>query len=510
MKKINIIILFLAIISINWSCSKSYLDTKPTESAGTSTMFETTANAKLAINGIAKLMTNQLISSQGFNGEGTIKMYYGNYSGNHFFVNLPGWKEIINSEYNDAVDSKYAYYPWYYYYMLIGNANSVIHNIDNAAGDKAEVQYIKAQALTFRAYSYTMLVQIYGYRWSDSNNGSTNGVALRLDESTGNIPLSTLKECYDQIYKDLNEAIQLYTESKIQRNSKEFYTPDINVAYATYARAAINKQDYAKASEMAQKAYAGYPLMSVADYKAGFSNPTSEWIWGSYGASDETLHFYSYHAYIAYNASSSAVKSYPKCISKELYDKFPSTDIRKDLFLNPNGLKYNLKTGLADKELTALARKNFPDLNSAAKIYAYMNFKIKANDLPGVGNLNHFRSSEMYLIEAEAKYFLKDEAGAKAALETLNKTSKRDPSYSCTKTGTALLNEIKNYRALELWGEGFDWFDMKRWGDTIDRKTSDNGGNFISDLAVNIKPEEKNKWTWKIPTKETDFNGDIK
>ena len=61
-----------------------------------------------------------------------------------------------------------------------------------------------------------------------------------------------------------------------------------------------------------------------------------------------------------------------------------------------------------------------------------------------------------------------------------------------------------------MWGEGFDWFDMKRWGDTIDRKTSDNGGNFIFHLPVNIKPEEKNKWTWKIPTKETDFNGDIK
>jgi hypothetical protein len=61
------------------SCSEEYLDTAPTSETATTTIFETAANAKLAINGINKLMTRQYLSSQGFNGEGTIKMYYGNY-----------------------------------------------------------------------------------------------------------------------------------------------------------------------------------------------------------------------------------------------------------------------------------------------------------------------------------------------------------------------------------------------------------------------------------------------
>jgi hypothetical protein len=113
----------------------------------------------------------------------------------------------------------------------------------------------------------------------------------------------------------------------------------------------------------------------------------------------------------------------------------------------------------------------------------------------------------MYLIEAEAKYFQnKPDVDIQNLLIALNKTSGRDPNYVNTKTGTALLDEIKLYRAIELWGEGFDWFDMKRWGDPINRKEYAAGSNFIAQLAVNIAPDANNKWTWKIPQRETDFN----
>ena len=101
-------------------------------------------------------------------------------------------------------------------------------------------------------------------------------------------------------------------------------------------------------------------------------------------------------------------------------------------------------------------------------------------------------------------------AAAQAALVALNKTSGRDPEYTCTKTGTELLNEIKLYRRVELWGEGFDWFDMKRWKDTLVRHNPNEGGNFLATLAVTIKPEEKNEWRFVIPTRETDYNKAVK
>lgn len=507
MLKIKQILYILVGVILLGACSKDYLDTTPTSSTATPTIFETTQNAALAINGINKLMTKQYLGSQGFNGEGTIKMYYGNYPGNHFLYNLSSWGNVINGLYTENTSSIYLYYPWYYYYMLIGNANAIIENIDAATGPQTERDFVKAQALTYRAYSYLMLSQLYSVRWKDSNNGATDGVVLRLDGSTGEMPLSTLGEVYKQIYDDLDQSIALYTSSGLKR--KFNYDPDMSVAYSIYARAAITREDYPKAATMAVNARNGYPLMNNTAYKAGFFTPTSEWIWSSYGGSDETLYYYSYFAYMAYNSSASQVRTYPRCISKELFNTIPNSDIRKGLFLDPTGYTYNTSTGEASAALKKRAFELFPNLYATAKAFAYMQFKVAAEDLPGVGNLNHFRSSEMYLIEAEALYQT-NAIAAQNALIVLNRTSGRDPLYTCDKTGTDLLEEIKKYRAIELWGEGFDWFDLKRWGDPIVRKDYANGGNFLSVYAITILPNANNNWTWKIPLKETDYNDALK
>ena len=54
------------------SCAKEYLDTLPEDATSPGTIFETTENAKLTINGLSRLMTKQYMSNQGYNGEGTI------------------------------------------------------------------------------------------------------------------------------------------------------------------------------------------------------------------------------------------------------------------------------------------------------------------------------------------------------------------------------------------------------------------------------------------------------
>ena len=83
----------------------------------------------------------------------------------------------------------------------------------------------------------------------------------------------------------------------------------------------------------------------------------------------------------------------------------------------------------------------------------------------------------MLLIEAEANYYLSsDPTAAQNSLVELNKNSGRDPQYTCTATGEDLLKEIKKYRRLELWGEGFSWYDCKRWGDPVVRNSFKEGG----------------------------------
>ena len=65
----SLIILSACALFFTTSCSSDYLDLKPNSSTSTETIFETTENVKLAVNGLSRMMTHQYLGSQGFNGE---------------------------------------------------------------------------------------------------------------------------------------------------------------------------------------------------------------------------------------------------------------------------------------------------------------------------------------------------------------------------------------------------------------------------------------------------------
>lgn len=514
MKKIIYLLSLLLVLN---SCASDFLDTKPQADADTGVIFATTENGELAVNGICRMMVSQYLSTQGMNGEGTIKSWYANFTGNDFQkCNQTGWANMWNATYYlERNTSTYTYYPWFYYYKLIGNANAIILNIDEAVGAEVDKQFIKAQGLTFRAYSYLMLSQLYCKRWMDSNEGASKGLPLRLDLSTGDLAASTLAEVYKRIYDDLNEAIELYTASGKDRGKNDNYSPNLSVAYAVYARAALTREDWTNAAKYAALAREGYPLMSNEEYvDGGFNTPNSEWIWSCYSATDQTIYYYAFFAYQGSNSNAGVCRNYPCAISKELIDQIPDTDVRKQMYLIPSESEskdFNTSTGkvTAKTGLENRARDEYGEkLYSTSMLYAYMQFKFQASALPGDGHINNFRSAEMYLTEAEAYcHIAGKEAEAQNLLVELNKM--RNPEYTCDKTGDELLKEIKLYRRFELWGEGFGWFDYKRWKDPIVRKTFKDGGSFHAQFAVTVNPEDGNNWCWVYPAKEIDYNGAI-
>jgi hypothetical protein len=249
--------------------------------------------------------------------------------------------------------------------------------------------------------------------------------------------------------------------------------------------------------------------MSKDEYMdSGFSQPNNEWIWGVYEAEDQTIYYYSFFAYQGSNASSSMQRTYPLAISKELYNQIPTTDVRRALWLEPTAeeaAELNAAGRSTGKLYTRAFKEYGSKLYSTSLVYQYMQFKFQCTFYPGGGSFNIYRSAEMILSEAEALCHLGgQDAKVQSLLKELNKNL--DPSYNCTKTGAELLTEVKLYRRIDLWGEGFDWYDYKRWNEPIVRHNKANGGNFNDAFAVTIKVEDGNKWTWKIPKRETDYN----
>ena len=516
------------------SCAGDYLDTAPTDSTGATDAVGTTANAMKALNGIAKIMTTQhSYFGGGFAGENNIMIQYESYPSENYNYNYyaSGWSPIFNQEFHTRTNSIYDAYAWYYYYTIAGNANTILANIDNAEGTEAERNFVKASALTFRAYAFEKLVHYYCWRWQDSNNGASQGIVLRLDESTGGQGYATLAETYAQIYKDLDEAIMLFEQSGMDRNASQVWMPNINVAHAIYARAALTKQDYTKALTEAKLARQNYPLMSNAEYHAGFCNPTSEWIFGSFGSAQENNWYWSYgtqYACNGYYANAAGAANGAGSIGRELINRIPNDDARKALFLTEDKFPgYNFNDGSAmdlgygilgmgddEKKADALweeaaaycqkmAVSGLEAPYQAGYMYLGGQLKFYVFDTPGVSYLPFIRSSEMVLVEAEANYFLNDETAARASLVELNATSGRNPEYTCDKSGEALWNEIMDYRELELWGEGFAWSDYKRWNRDIVRHSFAEGGNAHISVAKTIPASGVNKWTWDVPVGPT-------
>lgn len=520
------------------SCADDYLDTNPTDSTGATDAIGTTENAMKALNGIAKLMTTQhYYFGQGFAGENNIMIQYEAYPSQNYNYNYyaAGWSPIFNQEFHTRTNSIYDAYAWYYYYTMIGNANTIIANIDNAEGTTMEKDFIKASALTFRAFAFEKLIRYYCWRWQDSNNGASQGIVLRLDESTGSQGYATLGETYAQIYKDLDEAIALYAQSGMDRESSKVWLPNVNVAHAVYARAALTKQDFTKALSEAKLARQGYPLMSNAEYHAGFCNPTGEWIFGSYGSAQENNWYWSYGTQYACNGYYAGdTPCGAGTIGRELINRIPNNDARKALFLTEDkfpgynfddGSVMNMAYGILgmgsdDKQSDALWEEADAYCKKMAVSgldapyqsgYMYLGGQLKfyVFDTPGVSYLPFIRSSEMVLVEAEANYFLNNEADAIAALMELNVTSGRNPEYTCSKSGEELWNEIMDYRELELWGEGFGWSDYKRWNRDVVRHSFAEGGNAHISVAKTIPASGANKWTWDVPLNETDYNDEL-
>lgn len=537
--KISSALALMAILCI--SCAKEYLDTYPDRYVEEDVIFTTTDSAQIAVNGLSRLMSVGYVNS-GECGEPAIMLYYGNYPGNDFQkCNRTTMSYLINQTYHLQLDSSYDVYPWFYYYKIILNANKILKRIDAAKGTEAEKLYIKAQALTFRAYSYFKLSELYCHRWCDTNGsvewldeqgqrqtytgfGAATGLPIRLEPTTGDLACSFLFQVRDRVYTDLDDAIAYFKLCGFQRTSDEYYKTDIHVAYGIYARAALTWMDYQKAAEYAPMAREGFDLMSNDEYcESGFNKPNREWIWGTYDAVDMNLGTQSFYSYMASNGTTVNCISYPSAISKDLYTQIPATDVRKKLYLEPKTGEldegFNNNNGRSTGPLAVRAKEEYreklyidkKDDQLLSAIFIYMQFKFQASNLPAVGNVVLMRAAEMYYIEAEALYNL-DMSSNKTKIQNLLKelNAERDPSYKDSGidklSGSKLKEEIFRYRRFDLWGEGFDWFDYKRWNYYIDRKSLSNGGSFHKSFARQIAPGGANEWTWIIPRRETDYN----
>lgn len=474
------IITLLAILVTMASCDKDYLETKPTSAVSDQVIFTNTADAWKAIEGMHRFLYRQMYGSQALGG----------FSGNMIFMDALGEDLVMTGQSNGwfineyrwinhrLVTSNICYYNYLYFFSFISNANQILAQIDAAVGSDADKKAIKGQALAYRSWAYFMMIQLYGERFDKTKPNSGLGLPMRTEPTLGATPRVPVAEIYAQINKDIDESITLLGTTRRDRSHI-----NINVAKGFKARIALAQQNWSVAAQMASEARQGISLMNSTQYLEGFNNYTNpEWIWGYRQQEDQTTFFFSFFAYMSCNFNSTNIRTNPKAINSKLYNLITATDIRKQLW-DPTG-----------------TNTQFPiPLNPNGSRFPFMNRKFRvANTALSIGDVPLMRASEMFLIEAEAQARNGQDAPARQALFTLAK--QRDPNYVISgNSGQALINEIMTQRRVELWGEGFRFYDLKRLNEPLDRTGANHNASLI---GVSQVPAGDITWQFLIPQSE--------
>lgn len=541
-------------------CASDYLDTPYHDVIPAEDICKTTETARLAVLGVcgrgmaAPWSVGNMFPAQALmQGETGVSYYMGEIPGSDNFVNFildsaPSWAVYYNMNEGNLSSGGYVWNTttWTYAYALIAQLNEILATIDNAEGPDADRNFTKAQALTLRAHCYWRLLQVYAPRWEDSNNGEKLTVVLReLPGEPQNKAVTTMNDILALCYNDLDTAIECFNNASGVKRQLHF-EPTLNIAYGVYARVAALKHDWEKVRTMAHNARQGYRIATHDEIFNGYLQfNENEWMWSPSFAEIDNFIYGNWCTFFACNGTGANDHRYTNRINIDLYNQIPEGDERRDWFLtsekldgtvpmmfyssfavNPTTLTFNLETLVnasrtwldAHKPANCTGNNAYQGSGSGdsatalivngAQVKFWCNGETGQN---GVCQIPYMRATEMYLYEAEACAELGMTAEAQNLLNEVNQP--RNPSYNCTSTGTDLLNEVRTYRRIELWGEGFCWFDLKRWNMNMTRRAwvenDITSGNIPSGIECNVAPSSNNGWRFGIPLSERNRNNFI-
>jgi hypothetical protein len=118
------------------------------------------------------------------------------------------------------------------------------------------------------------------------------------------------------------------------------------------------------------------------------------------------------------------------------------------------------------------------------------------------------RAEELILIKAEGLAMSGKTGEAKALLENfVNGNRMAIGSYTAPSDATALQDEIWFQRRIELWGEGFSYFDIMRLKKPVTRV--ENGVSSFPDAWQFNVPAESPILLWLVPKGEIEANKGI-
>nr|WP_320022797.1 RagB/SusD family nutrient uptake outer membrane protein [uncultured Draconibacterium sp.] len=454
-------LLIAVVIVLGTTSCEDYLETNPSSSVSDISVFNTVQGAQAALNGCYY----QMESGRG----GTDRADDWGYPSHQMFQTVCGediivWGGWYSYDYSMWGHTRGDIFKssslWVFYYRLINNTNSVIAYTPGSSGEEAEKNYIMGQAYALRGWAYFQLIRLFQHTYIIAQD--MPGVPIYTEptsDKTKGKPRGTVEQTYQQILDDLGKAETLL--DGFDRGTRKNKI-NSNVCQGFLAEVYLTMNNWEKAAEYAGKARAGFPLTSNEDYLAGFNNVnTASWMWGVAPTKDQNMGDYSPFAMWA-NWTRNGYTFQCFFLATDFVNMFNAEDIRASQF-----------DYVWDQ------------------IYTSMKFRDK-DDL--LGNIVFMRAEEMLFIEAEALMRMEKETEGKTLLWELQEMRGANKSED---TGDDLIEALLVERRKELYGEGFDWFEIIR-----NQKPLLRTGNHVN-YSGNISfPARSWRFVYQVPFSE--------
>ena len=360
-----------------------------------------------------------------------------------------------------------------YYYGLIGKvANPILSQIDAASGDDATKKKLKCEALTLRAWSLYMLVNKFAKAYNPSTAEKDPGIIIMTEDKDIQEaqPKSTVQEVYDQILKDINEAINLDGLPNTAVNKMRISKP---AAYAVKALALLSMQNWDEAEAAAKQAIAING--TINDYFNNYKGITTGYFLGNtYDVIDRgkqgTDEDYFFNGNLEFYDP----------ITAEALENFEEGHVYKEKMSNLNML-YDYITDPAEEML-----------GQGGFMYTY--------DLNSRWNDGGLRSPQMYLAIAECEV---QKGNIDNAMEYLDKVrvlridpAKYQPLKGTVSTKADAIAHVKQVTINEEIYSSNIFIDKKRWNQLDGWKAT--YSRKLVDKVYSIAPDSK-MWIFPFP-----------
>lgn len=382
---------------------------------------------------------------------------------------------------NSEANYSRTYYVWRLFYKIVSNVNLYMETYYKEVSTDSTYLLGVAEPLALRGIAFFHLVNMYQHTYK--GHESLPGIPLILTTSPDEKPArATVEETYKQIISDLT-PMATYGQETQNKTDVDRY-----VAAAYLAKVYAQMEDWPNCEKFAAIAKGGAHDAVSEPGRSWSIKGAEDVLWGADVTTASSDLWDSYWSHVdQFMLRGYAASGHKKYIHNYLYDQIPNTDSRRKLWVNLNDYP-NIANKIKQQAM-----------NKEVEIENYDQLKFIAGEDGMEQDYCYIRVQDPILLEIEAQVEQNKLAEAATNLNTF--VQKRDPRFVAASTQEELREQVRFQRRIELWFEGTNWFDMKRWKLTINRDVPNTNHTVVFTVAT-----DDPKFYHMIPISEIEAN----